>query len=143
MSYKRYKRIDHYTDHIGGCPVATSSFTERSEFDLFDSTRDETEQQTVNDSDKTIIEKYFQALANAGPDQLTEIVINPETEMLIEINELETSSVNRCLQNSTGINSHNQSDVICHNSQFKGPILDNSEEFNESNDDFNITERSG
>lgn len=60
--------------------------------------------------------------------------------MLIEKNELETSSINQCLQSSTAINSHNQSDVICHNSQFKGPILDNSEEFNESNDNFNITE---
>lgn len=63
MSYKRYKRIDHYTDHIGGCPVATSSFTERSESDLFDSTRDETEQQTVDESDQDIIEQNFHAIA--------------------------------------------------------------------------------
>ena len=68
ICHKVYKRTDHYTDHIGGCTVATSSFTERSAFDLFDSTRDETEQKTVNDSDKAIIEKYFQALANARPD---------------------------------------------------------------------------
>ena len=53
------------------------------------------------------------------------------------------SLVNGCLQNSTGIDSHNQSDVICHNSQFEGLILNNSAEFNESNDDINFTEPSG
>ena len=34
ICHKVYKRTDHYTDHIGGCTVATSSFTERSAFDL-------------------------------------------------------------------------------------------------------------
>ena len=54
---------------IGNCTAAASSFTEKSEFDLFDSTRDETEQQTVDESDQEIIEQNFQALANAGPDK--------------------------------------------------------------------------
>ena len=114
-----------------------------TEFDLFDSTRDETEQQTVDESDQDIIEQNFQALANAGSNQLTENVINQETEMLIETNGLEASSVNGCLQKSTGIGSHNQSDVICHNSQFEGLILKNSTEFNESNSNINFTEPSG
>ena len=34
ICHKVYKRTDHYTDHIGGCTVASSSFTERSAFDL-------------------------------------------------------------------------------------------------------------
>ena len=110
--HKAYKRIDHYTDHMGNCTAATSSFTERSVFDSVDSTRDETEQQTVDESDQDIIEQNFQALANAGPDQFTGNAVNLETEKLIETNELETSLVNGCLQNSTGINSQNQSDLI-------------------------------
>ena len=105
--HKVYKRIDYYTDHIGNCTAAASSFTERSEFDSFDSTIDEIEQQTVDESDQDIIEQNFRALANARPDQLIENLIHPETEMLIETNELETSSVNGCLQNNTGIDSHN------------------------------------
>lgn len=49
---KVYKRLDHYTDHIGNCTVAASIITERSEFDSFDSTRDETEQQIVDKIDR-------------------------------------------------------------------------------------------
>ena len=141
--HKVYKRIDYYTDHIGNCTAAASSFTERSEFDSFDSTIDEIEQQTVDESDQDIIEQNFRALANARPDQLIENLIHPETEMLIETNELETSSVNGCLQNNTGIDSHNLSDVICHNSQLEGLILSNSAAFNKSNNDINFTEPSG
>ena len=63
--------------------------------------------------------------------------------MLIETNELETSLVNGCLQNITGIDSHNQSDVICHNPQFEGLILNNNAEFNKRNNNINFTEPSG
>ena len=43
--------------------AAVSSFPERSEFDSFDSRRDETEQQTVDESDQDIIEQNFHAMA--------------------------------------------------------------------------------
>ena len=43
--------------------TAAASFPERSEFDSFNSTRDETEQQTVDESDQDIIEQNFHAIA--------------------------------------------------------------------------------
>lgn len=43
--------------------AAVSSFPERSEFDSFNSTRDETEQQTVDESDQDITEQNFHAIA--------------------------------------------------------------------------------
>ena len=56
---KVHKIIDIYTNYLRNCTAAASSFTERSEFNWFDSTRDETEQQTVDEIDQDIIEQNF------------------------------------------------------------------------------------